>query len=248
MFSDLVESVASKQRTNRRWTVIVSAALQSACPLVVILIPLVYTHALPTNLSSRTPLVPFLAPPPVQTPLAHAVDRQAQSNTGVWLHVPPHFTIGRTGPMRGAPNFRISTQTSPENVGPIGFPGSGYGPVSGLGPSGPVGPSAPTESAGPAKNRIRQSSGVVAAKIVSRPDPIYPDWARRAGIQGDVVLHAIIGTDGRILELHVVSGNPALVRAALEAVRQWRYQPTLLNNEPVEVETTITVRFVLGGG
>jgi len=87
---------------------------------------------------------------------------------------------------------------------------------------------------------------VEAARIISRPDPIYPVWARQAGIQGDVVLHAIIGTDGRILELHVVSGNPLLVRPALDAVQQWRYQPTLLNREPVEVETTITVSFILG--
>ena len=70
--------------------------------------------------------------------------------------------------------------------------------------------------------------------------------ARRAGIQGDVVLHAIIGTDGRILELRVVSGSPLLVRAAVDAVQQWRYQPTLLDGEPVEVETTITVTFTLG--
>ncbi len=59
------------------------------------------------------------------------------------------------------------------------------------------------------------------------------------------MLHAIIGTDGRILELHAVTGNPWLVRAALDAVQQWRYQPTLLNGEPVEVETTITVSFIM---
>jgi len=87
---------------------------------------------------------------------------------------------------------------------------------------------------------------VEAAKLVSSPEPIYPDLARRAGIQGDVVLHAIIGTDGRILELRVVAGSPLLVRAAVDAVQQWRYKPTLLDGEPVEVETTITVTFTLG--
>ena len=86
-----------------------------------------------------------------------------------------------------------------------------------------------------------------AAKIVAQPQPLYPALARQARIQGNVVLHAIIDKDGRVGQLEVVSGHPLLVQSALDAVKQWRYQPTQLNGDPVEVDTTITVTFVLGG-
>jgi protein TonB len=88
---------------------------------------------------------------------------------------------------------------------------------------------------------------VQAAKVIAQPQPQYPALARQARIQGNVVLHAIIGKDGRVGELEVVSGHPLLVQAALDAVKNWRYQPTQLNGDPVEVDTTITVSFVLGG-
>jgi protein TonB len=103
----------------------------------------------------------------------------------------------------------------------------------------PVAPVAPT-----AVQRVRQSQ-IQPAMILSQPQPPYPPIARSVGIQGDVVLHAIIDREGGIVELQVVSGHPLLVRAALDAVRTWRYRPTLLNGEPVEVETMITVSFRL---
>jgi protein TonB len=90
------------------------------------------------------------------------------------------------------------------------------------------------------------TSNIEAAKLISRVQPAYPQLAIQARIQGNVVLHAIIGRDGQVSELQVLSGHPLLVNAALDAVRQWRYNPTLLNGQAVEVETTITVSFVLG--
>ncbi len=75
--------------------------------------------------------------------------------------------------------------------------------------------------------------------------PIYPGIAQAAGVQGEVILQAVIGKDGRIENLHAISGNPLLVKAAVDAVQQWRYHPYLLNGEPVEVETQITVRFTM---
>src|SRR6266699_3306694 len=86
-----------------------------------------------------------------------------------------------------------------------------------------------------------------AARLLAQPQPVYPPLARQARIQGNVVLHAIIDKDGRVGELQVISGHPLLVQSALDAVKNWRYQPTQLNGEPVEVDTTITVSFVLGG-
>lgn len=247
MFSDLLESVGSKQKTNRRWTVMLSAALQTAGVLVVILTPLVYTHALPTSVLSRTPLAPYLAPPPEQAPPVHVANQPAQSNGGVWIHVPESFTTpGRPSPGRHVIDFHNSMSASPDDVGPLGpfIVGPAPGPLS-LGPVGPAGPPTPP-APDTSHKRIKMGGQVEAARLISHPDPIYPYLAREAGIQGDVMLHAIISTDGRILELRVVTGSPLLVRAAVEAVQQWRYQPTLLNGEPVEVETTITVSFVIG--
>ena len=77
--------------------------------------------------------------------------------------------------------------------------------------------------------------------------PVYPPWARSARIQGQVVLQAVISKQGVIENLKVLAGHPMLVPAAKEAVRQWRYRPYVLNNEPVEVETQITVNFSLAG-
>ena len=78
---------------------------------------------------------------------------------------------------------------------------------------------------------------------ISRPDPVYPAIARAAHVQGAVILHAIISKQGTIEDLQVVSGPPMLTRAAVDAVMRWRYKPYLLNGDPVEVETSITVNF-----
>ena len=83
--------------------------------------------------------------------------------------------------------------------------------------------------------------------MITKVQPIYPESAKAAGAQGSVLLHAIVSKDGRPLQLQVLNSqvNPDLARAAVEAVSQWRYQPTLLNGEPVEIDTTIQVKFTL---
>jgi len=81
--------------------------------------------------------------------------------------------------------------------------------------------------------------------LIHRVEPLYPALARQAGIQGQVLLQAIIGKDGTIENLRVIGGHPLLVRPAVEAVQQWRYRPYTLNGEPVEVQTQVTVHFVL---
>jgi protein TonB len=93
---------------------------------------------------------------------------------------------------------------------------------------------------------VKLGGDVEAAKLLHMVRPIYPPFARQARIQGTVVLSAIIGEDGRVEMLRYVSGPALLVQAALDAVRLWRYAPTLLNGRPVAVETTITVVFTLG--
>jgi protein TonB len=96
----------------------------------------------------------------------------------------------------------------------------------------------------PAK-RVTVGGPVAAARLIQRVQPMYPDIARREHLSGTVKLHAIIGKDGRIESLRVVSGRCSLARASVDAVRQWRYTPTLLNGQPVEVDTEIDVLFAL---
>jgi protein TonB len=91
-------------------------------------------------------------------------------------------------------------------------------------------------------------SQMMEGNLVHKVQPDYPPLARQARIQGAVVLQAVISRDGAIENLQVVSGHPMLVQAAVQAVRQWHYRPYVLNGEPVEVETQVTVNFILGGG
>jgi periplasmic protein TonB len=95
--------------------------------------------------------------------------------------------------------------------------------------------------------RIRVGGQVELAKLIYKPEPEYPPLAKMARIQGTVRLEAIIAKDGTIQDLKVLSGHPLLVKAALDAVKRWRYQPTLLNGEPVEVVTEVDVNFTLTG-
>jgi protein TonB len=109
----------------------------------------------------------------------------------------------------------------------------------------PVEPPHIAQSVQQEKHPVKLSEGVQEAQLLSRVEPQYPIIAKQTRTEGTVRLHAIISRDGRITSLDVISGHPFLVKAALDAVRQWRYRPTLLNGEPVEVETSITVIFRL---
>jgi protein TonB len=97
----------------------------------------------------------------------------------------------------------------------------------------------------PSNKPVQVGGDVQAAKLIRKIVPVYPRTAIIARISGTVRLQGIIGTDGSIQQLQVLSGPPLLINAALDAVRQWRYQPTLLNGEPVEVISPIDVIFTL---
>jgi protein TonB len=89
---------------------------------------------------------------------------------------------------------------------------------------------------------------VIAGNLLEKTTPVYPPIAKQAHVQGAVVLHAIIGKNGTIQNLTVISGNAMLTQSAIDAVKQWRYKPYLLNGEPTEVDTTVTVNFSFGSG
>jgi protein TonB len=125
-----------------------------------------------------------------------------------------------------------------------GFAGPGFTLMGGFDSGRQPNLARPPEPAHPSRP-LSRGEGVMEAILVHRVQPEYPAIARAAHISGRVQLRAIIGKDGAVRELQVISGNPLLVQAASAAVLQWRYRPTLLNGEPVEVETYITANFLL---
>jgi protein TonB len=146
----------------------------------------------------------------------------------------------------------IKEDEAPPNTGVAGVVGGVPGGVPGGSMGGVLGgvlsqtPVAVPKIATP--QRVRVSSGVSQGLLVHKVQPMYPALAKTAHIQGVVVIQAVIGKDGAIQNLHVVSGPPMLIQSAMEAVRQWRYKPYYLNGDPVEVDTTINVNFSLSGG
>jgi protein TonB len=134
---------------------------------------------------------------------------------------------------------------------PGGVPGGAAGGVIGglissVPQAAPPPPPPPVVKEKPAApRRISVGGNVQQAMLVSQPRPVYPPLAKQARISGTVRFTAIIGRDGTIQNLTLVSGHPLLVQSATEAVKQWRYKPTLLNGEPVEVVTQIDVNFTL---
>jgi protein TonB len=239
MFDELVESNVVAKKTNKSWTIILSTIVQSLVVGVLILIPLIYTEALPRAMMATLLVAPPPPPPPPPPPQVVEVK--------VVRPVARLLTQGRLMQPRAIPKqvvvFREAELPPEVPTGPGVF-GGVDSLLGGLGADATgVAPPPPP----PRITRTKVGGQVQEAKILARPNPLYPPLARQARIQGKVQLHAIIDKEGRVSELQVVSGHPLLVKSALDAVQNWRYQPTILNGEPVEVDTTIDVNFVLGG-
>jgi protein TonB len=240
MFEDLVVSSPNPTKTNKSWTVIVSMIFQISFLAILILIPLIYTEALPKAMMSTLLVAPPPPPPPPPPPAAAIVKIKPQ------VHL---MDAGKLVAPKVIPKeVKIIKEEEPDvSAGvsggvPGGVPGGQMGGVIG-GVIGGLGGAPPPPR--PTQSRIRQGGNVQAAKLVNRVQPSYPPLARQTRISGTVRLHAIIGKNGNVEQLEVLSGHPLLVQAALDAVRQWRYQPTTLNGDPVEVDTTIDVIFSL---
>jgi protein TonB len=208
---------------------------------VLILIPLLFTEALPKTLMATMLMAP---PPPPPPPPPPAVVQVVKVKPTAHLLDAGKLTAPKVIPK----DIKIIKEEEQPDMGgmsggvPGGVAGGSMGGVMG-GVLGGVGTAPPPPP--PKKDRIRQGGNVQAAKLVNKVQPQYPPLARQTRISGTVRLHAIIGKDGSVQSLTLESGHPLLVQAALDAVRQWRYQPTLLNGEAVEVDTTIDVIFSL---
>jgi periplasmic protein TonB len=238
MFDELVESNVVAKKTNKSWTIFVSTAVQSLIVGVLVLIPLIYTEALPRAMMATLLVAPPPPPPPPPPPQVVEVK--------IVKPVARLLTQGRLMQPRAIPKNVVVFREAelPPEVPVAGVFGGVDSLLGGLG-EGATGVAPPPP---PVRiTRTKVGGNVQEARIIARPNPVYPALARQARIQGKVQLHAIIDKEGRVAELQVVSGHPLLVRAALDAVQNWRYQPTILNGEPVEVDTTIDVNFVLGG-
>lgn len=240
MFEQMIESAVHRPQRNP-WPYLVSLSFQILLLGVMILIPLLYTEALPKQQLLSWVVAPPPPPPPPPPP-APKVERR----------VVRRVSLVEAGKLRAPTKIpdRVvmikEEEMPPEAMGvvggvPGGIPGGQMGGVIG----GVIGgiPNAPPPPERP--KPLRVSSGVQEAKKTRNILPLYPPLAKQARIQGTVKLEAMIGKDGTIQNLTVLSGHPLLVQSALDAVSQWRYQPTLLNGEPVEVITYIDVHFRL---
>ena len=246
MFEEMVESTSMRRKTGKPWVMFVSMLFQVTFLLILILIPLIYTEALPKTLMSSILLAPPPPPPPPPPPAPVAV-----------VHVRPTAHLMEAGKLvapKAIPKEVkiIKEEEAPPDASMGGIAGGVPGGVAGGSMGGVIGgviggssSAAPPPPPKAAVTRTRVGGAVQAAKLVNRVQPVYPPLARQTRISGTVKLHAIIGKDGTVQQLQVVSGHPLLVQSALDAVKQWRYQPTLLNGEPVEVDTEIDVIFSL---
>ena len=214
---------------------------------VVLLIPLIYTESLSPVQWATTSLPSVPVPPAPERPVERPVVRTTES-TGKMFSAPP--TVPKKVEMiADLPPIPLVIYGAESGI--PGSVGSGAGPpkisIDLLVVPAPTRPS-PSEKAKPVEppaEPVHVSGGVQAARVLRRIMPIYPELAKRARISGAVHLIGVIGKDGTIQNLRVVSGHPLLLSAAVEAVQQWLYKPTLFSGEPVEVIAPIEVNFNL---
>lgn len=233
-------------------SLIASFGIQALMIVALLLVPIINYYELPA-----TDLVTFLAapppPPPPPPPPAAVVEV-------VRKVVPREFDAGKLTQPKEIPDeiAIIKDEDTPPPATIAGVVGGVPGGMEGGSVGGVIGgiisstPSvAPPPPPPPPKkvtpSRITVGGNVAKARLVRQVRPTYPPLARQARIQGKVMLKAVIGRDGKIQELEVISGHPLLIPNALNAVKQWQYKPTLLNNTPVEVQTQIEVNFTLSG-
>jgi periplasmic protein TonB len=247
MFADSVLDFGAQSKRKALATT-TSFIVNVLAVLVMLAVPLMFTEDLP-KAQLLTLLVAPPPPPPPPPPAAEAVQkivRQIQTdmlNTGQLRtpsRIPQKVQMIRE---EEAPPPMVATSGVVGGV-PGGIPGGQLSGVIG-GIVNATSNLAVPKFAPVVPQRVRISQGVTKGLLIRRVEPSYPPLARSARVQGEVVLSAIISTNGDIENLQLVSGHPMLVPAALSAVKQWRYKPYLLNGQPTEVETTITVIFTL---
>jgi len=241
-FTDSMLQTSWSQRSRRGWSALTSFGVQAAVMGLLLLLPLLktvtppYGRALPTPVSWGTPPAPT---PHVQ---------HQRSTTIVQSNLADDVLIAPREIPRQVAHIEETAPPPQVSYNEFGVEGStGVGSRNGI--WGSIGDSirsvAPPPP--PPASAVRQfrPSSLLEGSMIRRVQPVYPYPAKMAHVQGTVVLSAIINKTGSIENLRVISGHPLLVGAAIDAVSQWRYRPYILNSEPIEVETQITVKFTL---
>jgi len=241
LFTDSMLETSWAQRARRSWTTLTSFGLQVLALGLLLLLPVLKTVGLPSARTVSTPItLGRRSPMPLAASPRTAAPSVVRNNAVAPIFV-PNGRVLRTTPTADDPSL--------QPTGPGGDPlGSGF-------PTGsPDGALMPLISGTnvvpvlhPTVTHAVRTSSMLEGNLIRRVEPVYPQMARNARIQGPVVLSALIDKAGAIENLHALSGHPMLVPAAISAVSQWRYRPYILNSEPIEVETQITVNFVLSG-
>ena len=245
MFEDSLLESGGRLKTKRGRTTTFAIILEIGLIGLMVLMPLIFTEALPKQ-QLMTFLVAASAASTAATPgrrsgACRAADSDRYRERGS-AHA--HQDSSKNSDDQG--------RRSPAGNGirgvvggvPGGIPGGQMGGViGGIISSTPV---AVPKVAAP--QRVRVSQGVSQGLLIRKVNPTYPPLARQARISGTVILRAVISKDGSIENLSLVSGHPMLAPAAIDAVKQWKYKPYLLNGEPVEVDTEVQVNFTLAGG
>ncbi len=237
--------VDTQTRARQPWSLAASAAVQTGLVGLLLIIPLLHPEG-PMMRLDGPPVVyrPMtMAPIPVVIPAGSKIARP----TGLV------FSSALTAP-RTVPTGVVRITDAPEFVGEVGSIPSAVGdaintligaiPKAGV-PAVVKPPATVVETPQPPAAPLRVSTNVQAALLIFGPKPVYPPLARATRQQGRVRLQAIVGADGAIRNLRLISGPPLLVESALEAVGRWRYRPTILNGVPVEVTTEVEVNFTL---
>ncbi|HEY1802225.1 MAG TPA: TonB family protein [Terriglobales bacterium] len=224
---------SSLDLSRRGWTTLLSFGLECLAVAALIAVPLFHVESLPqvkTIAAVFTPIVKAIPAEPIPVNPGHPV-------------VLPYGEMA-SGAIRQPSRIPNSTadggSLAPAPEVPWGVP-HGANPLNQIVNDGPVSSEHPILA-----HRFTVSQGVMEGSLIQKIQPVYPHLALVTHTEGSVMLQAVISREGIIENLQVVSGSPYLSRAAVDAVRQWRYRPYRLNGEPVEVETQIVVNFTLG--
>lgn len=236
LFSD-VSSPTVRYRSSSRWTMPLSIAAHVAVVAVVVIIPLMAADVLPTPDSGRLAFVAAMPTPPLppapRPPVTAAATPTVQVNPNAAPIVAPDKIGEEVIPaVQGAVG---GVDLSSTGVGPVDSVGFGTTIATAPEPPPPTPPARPVRVGGAVRQPVR----------VKGVPPVYPAIAQTARVAGTVVIDAVIDVDGTVRDARVLSGPSLLSGAALDAVRQWRYTPTTLNNQPVQVVMTVHVTFTL---
>ena len=251
----MFESYAEVNRVNKRkkWTTLAAVGGQVALAAVLVAIPLWF----PAPVQVAQEVTEIVAPPPPPLPPPPSGHAAAAPKTPIRQFDPSKLAVPQTVTPQAAPTPGPVTEDPPSiDSGPAGgvtggMTGGQIGGVLGgiIGAAPSVAPPPPPPPPAPAPvtpSEIKVGGNIQAARLTSAPQPEYPYAAQVAGVHGDVTLDAVIGPDGKVENLSVVSGPPLLASSAIDAVKKWVYQPTVLNGKAVTVNTEIVVHFQMG--